>query len=137
MQSTPAIFSRLSTKTTGAEKIGLSALAIGMLLGPLFEREGMARGPIELISFEQFQALRQDMAAGGLRAISVRELAQVRAGVSKHSLDLLGQLQRELQQSVQKRINVTKRLGSDPAHGERQSAEQSLIRSIAKMLSGS
>ena len=48
----------------------------------------------------------------------------------------LRHLQEELRQSVQKRIEVTDRLGPDKGHGERQAAEQRLIRQIEKFLLG-
>jgi hypothetical protein len=48
--------------------------------------------------------------------------------------DELRGLRDELRQSVTERIRVTKILGSDPAHGERQSREQALIRQIDKAL---
>jgi len=40
----------------------------------------------------------------------------------------------ELRKSVQKRIQVTTRMGRDKAHGQRQGAEQDLIKSIEKHL---
>jgi hypothetical protein len=51
--------------------------------------------------------------------------------------DELAQLQRELKQSVQERIRQTAALGRDRGHGQRQGAEQDLINTIAKYLSGS
>jgi hypothetical protein len=50
------------------------------------------------------------------------------------SEDELRKLRDELHQSVAERIRVTKVLGSDPAHGERQAREQALIRQIDKLL---
>jgi RHS repeat-associated protein len=41
----------------------------------------------------------------------------------------------ELKQSVQKRIDVTSKIGRDRAHGQRQGAEQDLIKSLEKYLS--
>jgi hypothetical protein len=49
-------------------------------------------------------------------------------------VDELRQLQGELKQSVQRRIDVTNQLGPDKAHGQRQAAEQQLIRQIEKAL---
>jgi len=50
---------------------------------------------------------------------------------SKEELEILYQ---ELKQSVQQRIKVTSRLGRDRAHGQRQGAEQDLIKAIEKYL---
>ncbi|MEO0600558.1 MAG: hypothetical protein AAF211_03925, partial [Myxococcota bacterium] len=44
------------------------------------------------------------------------------------------QLRDDLGQSVQERIRKTTELGSDPGHGERQAAEQQLIKQIEKVL---
>ena len=52
----------------------------------------------------------------------------------KYSKDELQTLLGELKQSVQKRIEVTSRMGRDRAHGQRQGAEQDLIKSIEKYL---
>jgi len=52
----------------------------------------------------------------------------------KYSKDELGILLDELTLSVQKRIKVTSKLGRDRAHGQRQGAEQDLIKSIEKHL---
>ena len=52
----------------------------------------------------------------------------------KYSKDDLRQLLKELKQSVQKRIEVTTKLGRDRAHGQRQGAEQDLIKSLEKFL---
>lgn len=57
--------------------------------------------------------------------------------LGKYSSDELRQLQSELRQSVQERIRKTIELGSDRAHGQRQAAEQQLIKQIDKHLSGS
>ncbi|MBG6133197.1 RHS repeat-associated protein [Aquimarina sp. EL_43] len=54
--------------------------------------------------------------------------------LSKFSKDELKILLRELKLSVQRRIKVTSRLGRDRAHGQRQGAEQDLIKSIEKHL---
>jgi hypothetical protein len=50
---------------------------------------------------------------------------------SKEELEILYQ---ELKQSVQQRIKVTSRLGRDRGHGQRQGAEQDLIKAIEKYL---
>jgi len=50
---------------------------------------------------------------------------------SKDELKILVQ---ELKLSVQQRIKVTSRLGRDLTHGERQGAEQNLIKQIEKYL---
>ena len=55
--------------------------------------------------------------------------------LAKYSADELSVLLQELKQSVQKRIEVTSKLGRDKAHGQRQGAEQDLIKSIEKHLS--
>lgn len=53
------------------------------------------------------------------------------ANYSKEELQtLLG----ELKQSVKKRIKVTSKMGRDRAHGQRQGAEQDLIKSLEKYL---
>jgi RHS repeat-associated protein len=57
--------------------------------------------------------------------------------LSKYSRDELEQLQAELRQSVAARIQANTDLGFDPAHGQRQAAEQQLITAIDKKLSGS
>ena len=54
--------------------------------------------------------------------------------LGKYSKDDLEQLQAELEQSVETRIQRTIELGSDPAHGQRQAAEQRLIRWISTHL---
>ncbi|MFH0899440.1 MAG: Hint domain-containing protein, partial [Pseudomonadota bacterium] len=51
-----------------------------------------------------------------------------------YTADELRQFRGELQQSVQKRIETTSRLGRHKPHGERQAAEQTLIRQIDKYL---
>lgn len=56
--------------------------------------------------------------------------------LARHSLDDLALFQQELRQSVQQRIRTAIELGPDPAHGQRQAAEQRLIRQIDKLLSG-
>ena len=53
---------------------------------------------------------------------------------SKYSPDELKQLSKELTQSVQQRIKKTSELGRDRGHGQRQGAEQDLIKSIQKYL---
>ena len=50
------------------------------------------------------------------------------------SVDDLTQLREFLGQSVQERIRRTTELGRDPGHGERQAAEQKLIKQIEKVL---
>ncbi|BFO68631.1 hypothetical protein [Chryseobacterium sp. KCF3-3] len=50
---------------------------------------------------------------------------------SKEDLKIL---LKELKQGVQKRIEVTSQLGRDRPHGQRQGAEQDLIKSIEKHL---
>jgi len=52
----------------------------------------------------------------------------------KYSEDELQTLLGELKQSVQKRIEVTSKMGRDRAHGQRQGAEQDLIKSLEKYL---
>ena len=52
----------------------------------------------------------------------------------RFSKDELKILVKELKQSVRQRIKVTSRLGRDRAHGQRQGAEQDLIKSIEKHL---
>ncbi|PKV52445.1 RHS repeat-associated protein [Aquimarina sp. MAR_2010_214] len=54
--------------------------------------------------------------------------------LSKYTKDELKILLKELKLSVQRRIKVTSRLGRDRAHGQRQGAEQDLIKSIEKHL---
>lgn len=54
--------------------------------------------------------------------------------LENYSSEELEQLRDELQQSVEQRIRVTTQLGSDKPHGERQAAEQELIRQIDKYL---
>jgi len=57
----------------------------------------------------------------------VKDLAKY----SKGELKILAQ---QLKKSVQQRIKVTSRMGRDRAHGQRQGAEQDLIKSIEKHL---
>jgi len=52
----------------------------------------------------------------------------------KYSKEDLEILLNDLRQSVQKRIEVTSKMGRDLAHGQRQGAEQSLIKSIEKFI---
>lgn len=52
----------------------------------------------------------------------------------KYSKDELRILLKELKQSVQKRIEVTSKMGRDRGHGQRQGAEQDLIKSLEKYL---
>ncbi len=54
--------------------------------------------------------------------------------LSRYPNEKLKQLQGELKQSVQQRIKKNIELGSDKAHGQRQAAEQQLIKSIDKKL---
>ena len=54
--------------------------------------------------------------------------------LAKYSKDELILLREELLKSVQQRIKVTSRMGRDRAHGQRQGAEQNLIKSIEKRL---
>ena len=54
--------------------------------------------------------------------------------LGRYSRGELKTLLRELKQSVQQRIKVTSRKGSDRAHGQRQGAEQDLIKSLEKHL---
>ena len=54
--------------------------------------------------------------------------------LDKYSKDELQSLLKELKQSVQRRIEVTSKLGRDRAHGQRQGAEQDLIKAIEKHL---
>lgn len=54
--------------------------------------------------------------------------------LSKYSKEELKQLHKELNQSVQRRIKVTSKMGRDRPHGQRQGAEQDLIKSIEKYL---
>jgi hypothetical protein len=56
--------------------------------------------------------------------------------LDKYSTDELRQLLAELRQSVQQRIRRTVALGPDRAHGQRQGAEQALIRQIERNLEG-
>jgi hypothetical protein len=56
--------------------------------------------------------------------------------LGRYSGEELTQLQQELRQSVKKRIEVTNRLGPEKKHGERQAAEQQLIRQIDRHLRG-
>jgi hypothetical protein len=53
---------------------------------------------------------------------------------AKYSKDELKILLKELRMSVQKRIEVTSRMGRDRGHGQRQGAEQDLIKSLEKYL---
>ena len=53
----------------------------------------------------------------------------------KYSKGELKTLLKELRFSVQQRIKVTSKMGRDKAHGQRQGAEQDLIKSIEKYLS--
>ncbi len=52
----------------------------------------------------------------------------------KYSKEELEILLKELRQSVQKRIEVTSKMGRDRGHGQRQGAEQDLIKSLEKLL---
>ncbi|WP_437811151.1 RHS repeat-associated core domain-containing protein [Sorangium sp. So ce1078] len=61
------------------------------------------------------------------------KLPQVK-DLGRYGADDLIQLRNELQVSVQKRIEVTVKKGSDFGHAERQAAEQQLIRAINKHL---
>lgn len=54
--------------------------------------------------------------------------------LAKYSKDELKILAQQLKKSVQQRIKVTSRMGRDRAHGQRQGAEQDLIKSIEKHL---
>jgi RHS repeat-associated protein len=56
------------------------------------------------------------------------------ADLREHSTDDLKQFQEELKGSVGRRIDVTSQLGPDKAHGERQAAEQRLIKQIDKII---
>lgn len=56
------------------------------------------------------------------------------ADFGKYSKDELRILLKELKQSVQKRIEVTSKMGKDRAHGQRQGAEQDLVKSLEKYL---
>ena len=56
------------------------------------------------------------------------------AHFGKYSKDELQILLKELKQSVSKRIEVTSKMGRDRAHGQRQGAEQDLIKSLEKYL---
>ena len=56
--------------------------------------------------------------------------------LSSYSSDELRQLQAELELSVQERIRMNVQLGPDIGHGQRQGAEQLLIRQIQKHLEG-
>jgi RHS repeat-associated protein len=57
--------------------------------------------------------------------------------LAKYSKEELKILLKELKLSVQQRIKVTSRLGRDRGHGQRQGAEQDLIKSIEKYLENS
>lgn len=54
--------------------------------------------------------------------------------LGKYTKDELTILLGELKQSVQKRIQVTSKMGRDRGHGQRQGAEQDLIKAIEKRL---
>ena len=54
--------------------------------------------------------------------------------LDKYDTGDLKQLKGELEQSVQERISKSDELGRDKAHGQRQGAEQGLIKSIDKRL---
>ncbi len=56
------------------------------------------------------------------------------ADFGKYSKDELQILLKELKQSVQKRIEVTSKIGRDRPHGQRQGGEQDLIKSLVKYL---
>lgn len=56
------------------------------------------------------------------------------ADFGNYSKDELQILHKELKQSVQKRIEITSKMGRDKAHGQRQGAEQDLIKSLEKYL---
>jgi RHS repeat-associated protein len=56
------------------------------------------------------------------------------ADLSKYGREDLKTLKSDLEKSVQKRIEVTSKKGRDRAHGQRQGAEQDLIKSIEKHL---
>lgn len=60
-----------------------------------------------------------------------RKLGKDLVNYSKEDLKIL---LKELKQGVQKRIEVTSQLGRDRPHGQRQGAEQDLIKSIEKHL---
>lgn len=54
--------------------------------------------------------------------------------LGKYSKEDLQILLKELRQSVQRRIEVTSKMGRDRGHGQRQGAEQDLIKSLEKYL---
>ena len=54
--------------------------------------------------------------------------------LKKYSREDLKTLRDDLKQSVQQRIRKTVKMGSDKGHGQRQAAEQQLIKSIEKVL---
>jgi hypothetical protein len=54
--------------------------------------------------------------------------------LGKYSADELKLLRQELQESVRARIQQNIKFGMKPSEGERQAAEQALIRSIDKLL---
>ncbi|PPC89003.1 MAG: hypothetical protein CTY35_15635, partial [Methylotenera sp.] len=57
--------------------------------------------------------------------------------LEKYDKDDLENLKNELKQSVKERIRKTTEMGRDRNHGQRQGAEQDLIKAIEKHLSGS
>ena len=54
--------------------------------------------------------------------------------LGKYSKEELLILLKELRQSVQRRIEITSKMGRDKGHGQRQGAEQDLIKAIEKYL---
>jgi RHS repeat-associated protein len=56
------------------------------------------------------------------------------AGLQAHSTEELQHFQQELAVSVAQRIYVTSQLGPDKAHGQRQAAEQALVKAIDKII---
>ena len=54
--------------------------------------------------------------------------------LKQYNKDELALLRDELKQSVQQRIDKNVQMGSDPGHGERQAAEQQLIKTIDRYL---
>ena len=81
----------------------------------------------------EFQAAKKPLPALDSTGKVHGELPRPR-DLRNYSREDLLQLRDELRQSVQKRIEVTTQLGRDKAHGQRQGAEQALIKSIEKLL---
>jgi hypothetical protein len=93
---------------------------------------------VRVLSNEQ---LKQHVLGGSTTATGLDSTGKVHgdlptlAEIKRLSVEELEHLQTSLSESVQRRIDVTVKMGSDPGHAERQAAEQRLIQQIKKVLS--